>query len=58
MTYVRSTTINYATIERLATSYRLRDRAAHLPLIGFMLGGGIATLLWVGIVWGLRAALS
>jgi len=49
----KSASLDYATIVRVVESYRRGDRAFHLPLIGFLLGGIIGTLLWAGIAWAL-----
>ncbi len=58
MMHVRSASISYATIERAATAHRWSDRAMHLPMIGFVLGGGIAAVLWLGILWAVHAVLN
>jgi len=49
---------DYAMIERAVHAYRRGDRAFHLPLIGFLLGGAVGTLLWAGIAWALCAVLA
>lgn len=57
MTNLRYAPANYGTIERLAIPNRLPDRL-HLPMIGFILGGGVGAVLWAGIVWGISALVS